>query len=350
MRRAGRSTIRRFHVDLSIRNVTGRNVRTDPDSTMCRSRAAFTLVELLVVITIIGILIALLLPAVQAAREAARRNQCSNNLKQLGLALHSFESQNGTFPPGIKNSTMCADVYQWTYVLHYLLPYVEQQGYYDAIGGPQFKTSPYPGYHQTWNLVNKLTISTWLCPSDNFADNPLLDDGSGYYWAKSNYYGFFSGLSDAQAVSVPSQKTRAVFRYGKGTPIAEITDGTSNTMAFGEYLRGVDSNDSRGQVYTNRAGNQTLFVRQGPNSTAADSLCNAFCPNGGSPNDPSANLPCTAGDCTNDYAGSRSRHSGGVNVGFCDGSVHFIIDAVDLNNVWQPLGWIADGKTVTGDF
>ena len=107
----------------------------------------FTLVELLVVITIIGILIALLLPAVQAAREAARRGQCSNNLKQIGVALHNFESQHGTFPPGVKQKVQLGDD-QWAYLLHYLLPYLEQQAYYDTLGGPQFNLK-YPWYTPT---------------------------------------------------------------------------------------------------------------------------------------------------------------------------------------------------------
>src|SRR5574340_676005 len=97
----------------------------------------FTLVELLVVITIIGILIALLLPAVQAAREAARRLQCGNNLKQLGIALQTFESQYETFPPGIMGKTR-ASGNEWPCYLHFLLPYMEQTSYFEAIHGPRF--------------------------------------------------------------------------------------------------------------------------------------------------------------------------------------------------------------------
>ena len=140
-----------------------------------------------------------------------------------------------------------------------------------------------------------------------------------------------------------------VFRYGYGTPIAKITDGTSNTMAVAEYLKGVDSNDTRGLFYTNRAGCQTLFVTLGPNSAAQDNICAVFCPSGGSPNQLDMNLPCTGGDDNANFASPRSRHPGGVNTVFCDGSVHFIQNSIDMLT-WQSLGWIADGNAIAISF
>ena len=349
--------------------------------------SGFTLVELLVVITIIGILIALLLPAVQAAREAARRSQCSNNLKQIGLALHNFESQYKTFPPGIMTkmrmptlgSYTVGGAYEWTYFLDFLLPDLEQEAYYDAIGGPQFQTDLYDN-PAVWAAINNVSLPALLCPSDVIDNNAFIITSvknvqqPNYLFAKVNYLGIFSGLNDGDGAwsatnwatwlsaagrSIASTTRRAVFCYGKGTAIADITDGTSNTMAVAEYLKGLDSWDARGQPYTNRAGCQTLFVTLGPNSAAADNLCTVFLSDGSTVSDPGSNLPCVGGGDGANFASPRSRHPGGVNVVFCDGSVHFIGDAIDTYapaptdthppGVWQRLGWMADGYNL-GDF
>ena len=329
----------------------------------------FTLVELLVVITIIGILIALLLPAVQAARELARRSQCSNNLKQVGLALMNFESQHGTFPAGILTKTRWTlngfekdGAYEWTCFLHMILPYLEMTSYYETLGGPLYKTDFF-NTCSLWQAVSDTPITPYLCPSDSLADNQFFSAAS-YRFAKTNYLGIFSGLNDADGAysasnyatltttghQLAATKRRAVFRYGSGTPVAEITDGTSNTMAVAEYLKGPDKSDVRGQFITNRAGMQTLFVTLGPNSTSNDSLYSLWCPDKGAVNDANANLPCVAGTEDENYASPRSRHTGGVNAVFCDGSVHFIGDSIDVVNVWRPLGWIADGATVNDGY
>ena len=337
------------------------------------SRLGFTLVELLVVITIIGILIALLLPAVQAVREAARRMQCSNNLKQIGLALHGFESQNKTFPPGTKasyrfsygyptyNGVMTGG-YEWTCYLHFILPYLEQQSYYDALGGPQFDLAN-PWVLAAWANIPINSMSAFLCPSDGLGGNvTLVSCVLAASVPKGNYLGIFSGVQDGDNYSNrmytnPVTTVRAVFRPSEGTPIADITDGASNTMAVAEYLRGIDEMDTRGAYWSNRAGLQFLYVRLGPNSTAQDNISHFFCPTGGSPNDLSNNLPCTYGDDDANSASPRSRHPGGVNVVFCDASVHFIGDNIDTHTptsasdppgTWQRLGWIADGYNPGG--
>ena len=329
-----------------------------------KSLHGFTLVELLVVITIIGILIALLLPAVQAAREAARRMQCSNNLKQIGVALHNFASAQGTFPAGVLSAkrmyTTPTDLNEWVYFLLQLLPYLEQDGYCQAVDGPKFSLPPpwqvtLPNWDR-WQKVNGLTLPMFQCPDDPVnGDMSLI--ATNLRVSKGNYLGIFSGRNDGDgawsATNHPATrcalKEHAVFAYGKGTAFSDITDGTSNTMAVTEYLKGIDEEDMRGVFWTSRAGCQTLQVyQQGPNSSVQDSLYSGFCST--ADNQPSLNLPCngTGGDDAS-YAGARSRHSGGVNAVFCDGSVHFIQDSIAID-CWRHLGWIADGNNVPTDF
>ena len=328
----------------------------------------FTLVELLVVIAIIGVLVALLLPAVQAAREAARRAQCTNKLKQIGLALQNYHSRDGAFPPGIKVDTAFAIGYEWTYFLHYLLPELEEVAYYEALDGPRFNiqnpwTSP-----ATWPLtVEGKGLKNLICPSDDLGGEitSYPPGRSDIPVPKSNYLGIFTntrdGLSFLSAEMFarlpPSMQNKlerryAVFGLGKGTAIKDITDGTSNTIAVAEYLKGKDATSSRGVFYTNRAGCQTLHVTNPPNSSIPDTLApwRDFCPADGSRNLPELNLPCVTGaaDALFDFASPRSRHPGGVNALHCDSSVKFYPDEIDCAT-WRSLGWMTDEGTATCD-
>ncbi len=200
--------------------------------------AAFTLVELLVVITIIGILIALLLPAVQAAREAARRTQCSNNLKQLTLALLNYESTVGCFPPGVINQSPTAlfTYPRTTWAVH-LYPYMEQANTYARF---DFRAAPGQGGAIWMNPVNSqgtnpptaVVVPGMLCPSDGGA-KVHNHYGNGYYLARGNYAGFFGNLDVGAAVTGQAPHRRALFTFSAVVTVADVRDGTSNTMAFG---------------------------------------------------------------------------------------------------------------------
>jgi prepilin-type N-terminal cleavage/methylation domain-containing protein/prepilin-type processing-associated H-X9-DG protein len=302
----------------------------------------FTLIELLVVIAIIGVMVGLLLPAVQAAREAARRTQCSNNLKQIGLALHMHHDISGKLPPGTRNDTLGASN-EWPYLLHYLLPYLEQSGYYLAIGEGNF--TPGKPWQVAWPaaVANNVVLSGFLCPSD--LGLPLISSTNRL--TKSNYLGIFSGMNDSQLWlnNYPfEQKSPFCMGVDRAVRFRDIKDGLSNTMALSEGLTGVSETDGRGGFYTNRAGCQFLNAAQTPNSSVPDRIhsftCNATF------NQPLQNLPCTADNGGTTAATSRSRHTGGVNVVLCDGSVRFITDSIPIAT-WRNLAWIADGQIVS---
>jgi prepilin-type N-terminal cleavage/methylation domain-containing protein/prepilin-type processing-associated H-X9-DG protein len=319
-------------------------------------RRGFTLIELLVVIAIIGVLIGLLLPAVQKVRDSANRMKCGNNLKQLGLAMHNYHAAFDCFPMGITTVARFGDFFpssvgeplskkEFPYLLHYLLPYIEQDSYFQALGPPNFDNFYYdPSSNALFPAqANNVTLSIFLCPSDS---GPVLT-GESWGFTKSNYLGLFSGLNDGDGYSVPDPSKRAMFQYAKTTRIADIIDGTSNTMALVEYLRGInDPGEYRTNFYSNWAGRKCMYVTLTPNSSAPDVLYSGWC--NATLDLPAQNLPCTpSGDPNATYAGARSRHAGGVNVVFGDGHVSFITDNVPLA-AWQALGWIADGQPISG--
>ncbi|MDG1874308.1 MAG: DUF1559 domain-containing protein [Mariniblastus sp.] len=301
-------------------------------------RSAFTLVELLVVIAIIGILIGMLLPAVQQVREAARRTQCANSMRQLALASHNFESAHKHFPSPAAGSL------EGYSLISQILPFIEQTNLQsrmdfnqDLLQGVPWRPVINPFYE---DLVN-LRVPLLECPSDD--GNPLLNE-NGTIWAGSNYFGN-SGTATG-VLYVTRQPTDGVFWRGSETKFSGLTDGSSNTAFLAETLFGL-----RGDSTSDLIDAQTQMARVrggGPGSVTAEDLANrtptgydgrragqwirnlpyqgminAFFP----PNSPRPDV-AFHGDF---LSAARSNHPGGVNLSRCDGSTSFISDNVDLD-------------------
>jgi prepilin-type processing-associated H-X9-DG protein len=308
------------------------------------------LIELLVVIAIIAVLIALLLPAVQQAREAARRTQCKNNLKQLGLALHNYADTHGVFPPARVSFPLV-----WSAQAQ-LLPFVEQANLQNAFN---FNVPPltfggsYPQAAAN-EAFAKTKLGLLLCPSDSDTVPNSGFNGGISYPANAG-----SGLVNDGSINA----TDGVFFSKSSIRFGQLTDGTSHIVAFGESLLGdgVDSaptnNDYRHRVVQLSGSTPTTSAacaaasapawsgQRGAkwvNGHFADAVYNHFY-------SPNANVP----DCHNashNFAltSARSNHTGGVNVGLCDGSVRFANDSMKLA-IWRALATRSGGE-VLGEF
>jgi prepilin-type N-terminal cleavage/methylation domain-containing protein len=314
-------------------------------------RRGFTLVELLVVIAIIGILVGLLLPAVQAAREAARRMQCGNNIKQLGLAALNYESAFKRLPAGRTENTNFS-----TFAA--ILPFMEQNPTYNLI---DFAVSP----NHVNNMVPRgVQIPTFLCPSDRIQIIPVVG------WAGTNYRtnqgatilnSLPSTVAGGPNFGMPEPNGPMI--PGRYRSLGSITDGMSNTAMISEHGLGDFSNAISTFTDTFRPGtypntldeavqqcnaiNTADLSLQGNSNVGAPWLSGGHSssnyfhvapPNGRSCMFPPQRIATSA----------KSYHTGGVQVGRCDGSVGFVSQNINLD-VWRAFGSINGGETLTGE-
>lgn len=324
---------------------------------MLRTRRGFTLIELLVVIAIIAILIALLLPAVQQAREAARRSQCKNNLKQIGIALHNYHDTFGRFPPaavgtnttvGFNDNDVRHAGWGATWVIQ-ILPYIDQAPLYNNY------TPELPARDNANQSVVRERLTVFQCPSDTEAPPIGTANGAVLNMARGNY-GLNIGLGRGRNNGVfNSQQRRGIghIRRQWGARMADITDGTSNTIVVGELLKDIRTGDSTWGVWAHAGGpfisgfneRQTgpdrYMVPNGNATINQNRQYTPHCPNGG--NDPV--FRCEDSDVAHSV---RSKHVGGAQVILGDGSVRFISENID-ENTWAGTLTIA-GSEVLGEF
>ena len=341
------------------------------------SRKGFTLVELLVVIAIIGILVALLLPAVQSAREAARRAQCQSNLKNLALAVLNYESSRGELPaatifPEINNGVIPNIQKRTDFGISWaiaILPFIEGQALYDSLVLENTSTGAPVAIQNADNYDQRgISVPVFLCPTDG-ANNQIKYLGHGGNWARGNYAGsvglgaLHSAAPLKQRILGPTSSgwngrtptaavtnafpylVRGVMGPNATVKLRQITDGTSNTIMLGELRSGVNAADPRGTWAFGHAGGN-LAAYNGFNSDASGpNYCGLYADDiggaGGGDIQFSCSDPELIADCMSCYGGEsnsdfdqatfRSLHVGGVFVAMCDGSVDFVQDTIETS-------------------
>ncbi|WP_146450382.1 DUF1559 domain-containing protein [Bythopirellula polymerisocia] len=321
---------------------------------MIHSRTrAFTLVELLVVIAIIGVLVALLLPAVQSARATARRMQCTNKLKQWGLAMHMHHDSKLQLPLGSSAPGPGNQPPRQTWV-RYLWPYIEQRTI-ATIDDTKVAFYLPPGtVHGTLEGATGQYVDLYRCPDDAEGADQTIGK---YQRRRGNYVVNWGNVRYGQTRERILGKTVSVedlpqspFSHIEGnrwqprkTSFADLVDGTSNTLMMSETLMGQVGTDSdwRGDIH-NDSGVFRFHTLRTPNTSVADEIINGWFEDTGDPH-----MPAVAGGAREQVSAARSRHPGGVNVLYCDGSVHFVDEGISLD-VWMAQGTMNGGETIGG--
>jgi prepilin-type N-terminal cleavage/methylation domain-containing protein len=337
------------------------------------ARRAFTLVELLVVVTIIGVLIALLLPAVQAAREAARRLACANNLKQLGLAIHQYHESYGFLPPGSLVAQLPDGSLETSYLGPHsrILPFIEQHNVFDAMN-----INALYGDLANKDAVGRV-IDVFLCPSENQRD-PVVHatfgniGGVNYGFCMGDWY-VWNGVASA------GPATRSAFGVNFSRRFADFADGLSSTLLMSEvknYQVTIRDGGAFAQindpnnvpppnadpltVCPEYSGNGTVFrnahTQWAEMSVHHNGFTTAWPPNRATPGGPGlseADVDIISrrerlGGPTFAAITSRSYHPGGVQSLLGDGSVHFLRETID-GLVWRALGTVAGGEAIAGN-
>jgi prepilin-type N-terminal cleavage/methylation domain-containing protein/prepilin-type processing-associated H-X9-DG protein len=310
----------------------------------------FTLIELLAVITILGVLIALLLPAIQSAREAARRAQCTNNLKQIGFALHGYHDVWQTVPPAYltrqANGLELGAGWAWGTLI---LPYLEQRRLYDAanfdLGFGEVSALPdHFGLFEN-GTVRRVSISMFLCPSAGGGEGPIdLGVGSGHVAISPGQYIASAGWMDSSRS--PIQGTGVLYPNSR-VALADVNDGTSATLIVGERSRNLadvawpgafGSRTEPAPLCTKsgwpiRSCVGLMFLLMGRTGPSSDIISGRI-PGGSTPNHPAAGA--------DDF---WSRHPGGCNFLFCNGSVRFLKETLDPQ-VFRALASRAGGEII----
>lgn len=287
-------------------------------------RVGFTLVELLVVIAIIGVLIALLLPAVQQAREAARRMQCTNHQKQLALAMHNHHDVFGQFPYGATNSPRHTFWVQiWAFIEQHALAerYDQKQAFY---------VPPHINQNATTGLCTQF-VDGYFCPSDQ---GNMRWKGDAYWRSRGNYVANFGYTAGATT----DLKSAPFARNNGYKKMSDLTDGTSNTLFISEIIMAAQETqyDSRGDVFNDDGPGSAFMTNNTPNGGVDNPQ---FCVN------QAPNPPCSTDSGSPPHIAARSKHPGGVNVAMADGSVRFVAETVSLN-VWRAAGSSQGGESL----